>query len=249
MMLVAKSTTISVEGTPIGWCRLRDIRGVRRQVRVGASDPSLTAVAGIVAVTELVSRLRTIESPNSAVGPIKQRNRGHGAGELLVGLAAVQLAGEDFLVGVDRHRGDTVGQVLTPVPDLVSTTAAGLAHRFTPEQWVAVETGVAAVSQRMLALLPAPRAAVLTEGTVTIDIDAPDVEVYGRKKRGVDYNHVGQRCGRPHVASWAEAGTVLAAELLCGRDDPRSYVAALFRRALAALPAAARNGAKVAPAC
>src|SRR4030088_255185 len=108
MMLVAKSTTISVEGTPIGWCRLRDIRGVRRQVRVGASDPSLTAVAGIVAVTELVNRLRVVESLNSAVGPIKQRNRGHGAGELLVGLAAVQLAGEDFLVGVDRHRGDTV---------------------------------------------------------------------------------------------------------------------------------------------
>ena len=57
-----------------------------------------------------------------------------------------------------------------------------MARRFTTEQWVAVETGVARASQRMLALLPAPRAAALTEGTVTIDIDATDVEVYGRKK-------------------------------------------------------------------
>ena len=48
---------------------------------------------------------------------------------------------------------------------------------------------------RMLALLPAPRAAALAEGSVTIDLDTTDVEVYGRKKRGVAYNHQGQRVG------------------------------------------------------
>ena len=62
----------------------------------------------------------------------------------------------------------------------------------------------------------------------------------------MDYNHQGQRCGRPHVAGWAEADTVLAAELLSGTDEPRSYVTALLRRALRALPAAARAGGKVA---
>jgi hypothetical protein len=58
----------------------------------------------------------------------------------------------------------------------------------------------------------------------------------------MDYNYQGQRCGRPHVASWAEADTVLAAELLSGNDDPRASVAALLRRALGCLPAAARAG-------
>jgi hypothetical protein len=36
---------------------------------------------------------------DAAVGPIKQRDRGFGAGELLCGIAAAQLAGEDFLTG------------------------------------------------------------------------------------------------------------------------------------------------------
>jgi len=60
-------------------------------------------------------------------------------------------------------------------------------------------------------------------------------------KRGTDYNYQGQRCGRPHVAGWAETDTVPAAELLSGNDDPRALVAALLRRALGCLPAAARS--------
>ena len=40
----------------------------------------------------------------------------------------------------------------------------------------------------MLAALPPERAAALCE-TVTIDLDTTDVEVYGRKKRGVAYNY------------------------------------------------------------
>ena len=47
----------------------------------------------------------------------------------------------------------------------------------------------------------------------------------------------GQRCGRPHVASWAETSTVLAADLLAGNDDPRPDAAELLRRARAGLPA------------
>ena len=53
----------------------------------------------------------------------------------------------------------------------------------------------------MLAALPPARAAALCD-QVTIDLDTTDVEVYGSKKRGVAYNYQGQRCGRPHVASW-----------------------------------------------
>ena len=53
------------------------------------------------------------------------RDRGFTGGELLVGMASAQLAGEDFLVGLDRQRADAAGQVLAPVDGLSSTTAAG----------------------------------------------------------------------------------------------------------------------------
>ena len=183
-----------------------------------------------------------IEALDAAVGPVKQRDRGFGAGELLCGIGAAQLAGEDFLTGLDRQRADAAGQQLTPVPGLASTTAAGLARRITPAQWQAVESGLAVVTGRMLALLPPERVTALAGGPVTIDLDATDVEVYGRKKRGVAYNHQGQRVGRPHVAAWAETEIVLAADLGDGTDDPRATAPDLLRRALAALPPAARAG-------
>jgi len=78
-------------------------------------------------------------------------------------------------------------------------------------------------------MLPARRVAALTEA-VTVDLDTTDVEVYGRKKRGVAYNYAGQRCGRPHVATWAQTDTALAADLLSGDVDPRSGAAGLLVR-------------------
>jgi len=222
--------------------RIRGGAGNRQQVRIGAPDRSLTPNAGLAAVSELCGRLGVIGTLDGAVGPIKQRDRGFGAGELLTGIAAAQLAGEDFLTGLDRQRADPAGQQVTPVPGLSSTTAAGLARRITPGQWLAAETGLSAVTGRMLSLLPAARAAALTEGPVTIDLDTTDVEVYGRKKRGVAYNHQGQRVGRPHVASWAETEIPLAADLGDGTDDPRATAPDLLRRALAALPDRARAG-------
>ena len=215
----------------------------RQQPRIGAPDPALTPNAGLAAITELCDQLGVIGALDAAVGPVKQRERGFGAGELLAGIAAAQLAGEDFLTGLDRQRADAAGQQLTPVPGLASTTAAGLARRVTPAQWRAVETGLAAVTGRMMALLPA---ALAGGGPVTIDLDTTDVEVYGRKKRGVAYNHQGQRVGRPHVAAWAETEIVLAADLGDGTDDPRATAPDLLRRALAALPAAARASGRVA---
>jgi len=226
--------------------RIRNGAGKRRQPRIGAPDRSLTSSAGLAAVTELCDRLGVIGAVDAAVGPIKQRDRGFGAGELLTGIAAAQLAGEDFLTGLDRQRADTAGQRITPVPGLASTTAAGLARRITPAQWRAVESGLAVVTGRMLALLDAPRAAALADGPVTIDLDTTDVEVYGSKKRGVAYNHQGQRVGRPHVAAWAEAEVVLAADLGDGTDDPRATAPDLLRRALAALPVRARASGRVA---
>jgi hypothetical protein len=195
----------------------------------------------MVAVSELVDRLGVITRLDAAIGPIKSRRRGHTAGELLIGVAAAQLAGQDFLVGLDRMRQDTAGQVLAPVAGLASTTAAGLAQRFTEGQWRAVETAIGDIATTALAGLPPGRAAALCE-QVTIDLDTTDVEVYGRDKRGVAYNYQGQRSGRPHVATWSETATVLAADLMAGDEDPRGHASDLLKRALAALPAQARQG-------
>ena len=173
---------------------VRDIQRVRRRVRVGASDPSLTPYSGMAAVTELIDRMSMIQLLDAAIGPIKARDRGLSGGQLLVGVACAQLAGEEFLVGLDRYRADAAGQVLAAVPGLSSTTAAGLARRFTDGQWRAVETAVGDTHTKMLAALPAERAAQLCEA-VTIDLDTTDVEVYGRHKRGVAFTHRGQRVG------------------------------------------------------
>ena len=130
------------------------------------------------------------------------------------------------------------------MPGLVSATAAGLACRFTESQWAAVETGLGDVHDAALALLARvdPDRARALSAEVTIDMDTTDVEVYGRLKRGVAFNHQGQRVGRPHVATWADTTTVLAADLGDGRDDPRATCAELLGRALAALPAPTRAG-------
>lgn len=221
--------------------KIRDRKRRGKRVRVGAPDESLTANAGLAPVSELLQRLRLVEEIDAAAGPIKTRNRGFGLGQVLMGMATAQLAGQDFLVGLDRVRADVAGQVLVPVPGLATSTACGLARRVSARQWAGVEAGIAAVHRRMLAMLPAARREVLCR-SATIDIDATDVEVYGRHKRGVAYNYQGQRCGRPDVASWAQTETVLAADLLAGDQDPRSSVVALLHRAVAALPDAVRAG-------
>ena len=70
-------------------------------MRVGPPDESLTRFSGLAAVTELVDRLGMIDRLDAAVGSIKARDRGFSAGQVLVGMAAAQLCGEDFLVGLD----------------------------------------------------------------------------------------------------------------------------------------------------
>lgn len=184
----------------------------------------------------MVTRLGVVEALDAGIGPIKARARGLNGGELLVAVACAQLTGEDYLVGLDRRRSDTAGEALAPVATPASTTAAGLARRIDPTRRLGVEAGIATVTARMLGLLPAARRMALLAAP-TIDIDATEVEVYGRAKTGVAFNYLGQRAGRVHIASWAEAGIVLAAELGSGRDDPRNGAPELIARAVAGLPA------------
>ena len=72
-----------------------------------ASDRSLTPVAGMAAVTELAERLDVVAAVDTAVGPIKHRDLGHTAGQLLARIAATQLAGEE--PSVQRHSGTWSG--------------------------------------------------------------------------------------------------------------------------------------------
>jgi hypothetical protein len=204
-------------------------------VRIGTSDPSLTPNAGLAAVTELVEHLNVTATLDAGIGQLKQRNRGITGAELVVSLASVQLTGGDHLVSLDRLRADTAGQELVSVPTPASTTAAGVAARFTPQHLAGIETGIAVLHQRVLDRVgQVRRSSLLRE--VTLDLDATDVEVYGPRKRGCGYTYQGQRAYRPDIAFWAELGVPVAADLLSGQDDPRASAVGLLRRAVAGLP-------------
>lgn len=206
-----------------------------KRVQIGAPDPSLTGTSGVAAVAEFVEALDVVARFERGIGAIKKRDRGASAGELVVGMAQSQLLGADALVGLDRQRCDVAAVELSAVPVLASTTAAGLARRFGPEHLAGVEAGAADVARRGFDLLPADRKVALS-ARVTLDLDSTDVEVYGSKKLGVAYNYQGQRAGRPHLATWAEAGLTVAADLLAGNDDVRPRAADMLRRGLAGIP-------------
>jgi len=225
--------------------RVRRRGRVRKRVRVGAPDPSLTATSGVAAVAEFVDKLEVVERFDRGIGSIKKRDRGASAGELLVGMAQSQLLGADALVALDRQRSDVAAVELSAVPVLASTTAAGLARRFGPEHLTGVETAVADLAERAIGMLPLDRRVGLN-ARVTLDMDSTDVEVYGSKKQGVAYNYQGQRAGRPYLATWAEAGLTLAADLLAGNDDVRPRAADMLRRGLAGIPEQVRTTAAAA---
>jgi hypothetical protein len=145
------------------------------------------------------------------------------------------MLGGDFLVSLDRRRDDPVGEALSAVPTPASTTAAQLAARFDATQLVGIEDGIAEITRRVVTMLPARRRTRLRTGPVTIDLDGTDVEVYGAKKDGIAYSYKGARAGRPHVVTWAEAGLVVAADLLAGDEDPRPGAADLIDSAVATL--------------
>jgi len=210
-------------------------------VRIGRPDASLTGLAGLVCVDELVGRLGIVAELDRGIGPVKDRDRGHTAGQLLVGMAAGLLAGQDCLTGSDRVRADPGSRLLEHAPVPAATTAAGLARRFDPQahgphRLAGIEAGLAKVYQRWLTVLPAMVRGPLVLRDPTIDCDATDIEVYGSQKDRVGWNYAGVKCGRVHLASWAQAELPLAADLLAGNDDVRPDAPGLLRRALAVLP-------------
>ncbi len=201
----------------------------------------MTGSAGVLALGELMDRLGVIEALDTGIGPIKTRALGVTAGELVAGLAQCQLLDGKFVNAVDRHRADTAAQALSAVPAVASTTVGGLTRCFGPDRVAGIEAGNAQIIARGWALLGEQRRTAVLTGRIGIDLDATDVEVYGRLKRGVAYNYLGQRAGRPHLATWADTGLTLAADLLTGVQDVRAHSSALLGRAVAALPAEVRD--------
>ena len=214
-------------------------------MRIGTPDPSLTGLAGLVAVEELVGALAVVGELDRAVGPIKARARGATGGQLLVGMATAQLCGQDCLAGLDRVRADPASALLTRAPVPASTTAAQLAGRFGAAQLAGIEAGLSAVYSRWLGVLPAQLRGRLVLTDPTIDLDATDIEVFGHAKERVGWNYAGVKSGRVHLASWAQADLPLAMDLIAGNDDVRPGAPALLRRALAVLPAAVCGRSRV----
>ena len=149
--------------------RIRRRGRVRKRVRVGVPDPSLTATAGVAAIAEFVDKLDVVGRFDRGVGQLKKRDRGASAGELLVAMAQSQLLGGDALVCLDRQRADVAAGQLSAVPGLASTTAAGLARRFGPEHLAGVEAAIADLVERSVDLLPIERRIGLG-ARVTVDL-------------------------------------------------------------------------------
>ena len=137
--------------------KIRRSRGGRKWarggVRFGSPDASLTATAGVLALGELMDRLGVIEALDTGIGAIKSRARGVSGGELVAALAQCQLLDGKFINAVDRHRADGAAQLLSAVPAVGSTTAGGLARRFTPDRVAGIEAGNTEVVARGWVLL------------------------------------------------------------------------------------------------
>src|SRR5664279_2792212 len=181
---------------------------------------------------------RTTKTPRLQ-GNLSRRSRsyGHSMGVNTPARKSA-LVGQDCLAGMDRVRADPGSALLSaaPVAPSTSTTAGRLAGCFGRERLLGIEVGLAQIYPRWLARVPASVRAPLVTRHPTIDLDASDIEVYGRTKEGVGWNYAGVRSGRVHLASWAQAELPLAMDLMAGNDDVRPPATELLRRALAVLP-------------
>ena len=220
---------------------LRGVPRGRKQVRIGAADPSLTGSAGLLAVHELAERVGLVAALDTAVPGFKSRRRGCSPGQFALALAAAQLTGADHLVGLDHRRADLVAESFAGCLTPASSSVTALARRLEAPQWAALTAATASVTARVLAL-SSPRARRALRGPVTIDLDATDIEVYGKRKQAVTYNYQGQLTGRVHAATWAEAGLLTAARLTDSRTTPHTTVVDLVTEAMSWLTTAGATG-------
>lgn len=210
-----------------------------------ADEERLTPFAGLAVVGVLARVLGLVGlidgelAGERRAAPFKVRARGVSGGELLVALAESQLVGGECFDDIEDLRADRAGAGLraagrVPAP----STARQLAGRFRRCHVQAVERAVARIGGRL------DRALGRDPGQqATIDLDATQLEVYGRK-RGIGRSRHGF-CGyAPHVAFWAQRGRALTGELVGSHHERLGAQAAgrIARRALAMLRATGHHG-------
>jgi hypothetical protein len=188
---------------------------------VRADDPSLTPYGGLAVSGELTRRLGLVELIDAELAverrarPVKVRRRGLSAGELIISLAECQLVGGSFFDHVEDVRADGAGAGLRAVAGTPSAaTALQNAKRFRRVHVQRIERAMARAGQRL------DRALGRGAGeAVTIDLDATQVPVYGRAKQGAGRSRHGHMSYAPHVATWAQRGRALTAELVGGNQE------------------------------
>ncbi len=185
------------------------------RIEFRADDPSLTPYAGLAISGELTRTLRLADLVDAElctvgrVAPVKRRRRGLSAGELVVALAESQLVGGDCFDDLERVRADRAGALLRAVADTPSApTARQPACRFRPSHIRAIERAMARAGNALDSRLGRD----LTE-TVTLDLDATESDVFGRKKAGAGRSRSGHLGYNSYVVTWAQRGRGLTSEL------------------------------------
>jgi hypothetical protein len=211
------------------------------RITVRADDRSLTPYAGLAVSGELARRVGLAElidaelSVERRARPVKVRRRGLSPGELVVGLAECQLVGGSFFDHLEDVRADQAGAQLRAVAATPSAPAAlQNAKRFRRCHVQRVERAMTRAGERL------DRALRRDPGEpVTIDLDATQVTVYGRRKRGAARSRHGAMSYAPHVAFWAQRGRALTSELVGGNRErlAGAECARIARRAIRLLPA------------
>jgi hypothetical protein len=183
---------------------IRETARLRRRVQTGASDSSLTRFSSMVAVTELVDRVGTIELLDAAIGRIKPQDRGYTSSQP-VNRVSVRAVG----------RGTSwLGRTATaPTPPIRRSRRCSVVL---DGRWRAGSVRCTRGCSRCCRCGAPPHCAIRSRSTWTPLIS----RFTAGHKRAVAFSYQGQHCGRPKVASLAKTPTVSAADLMAGNAVP-----------------------------
>jgi hypothetical protein len=224
------------------------------RILIGEPDPSLArfgglAVAGELArALELEGRIDCELSVERRARPVKVRRRGASPAQLVLALAECQLAGGSFFSDLEEVRADEAGAVLRIVSDPPSAPAAlQRAKDFRRVHCQRIERALADAGHELDRRLGRERSMEL----FTVDLDATQIEVFGRYKQGAARNRQGQLSYAPHIAFWAQTGRALCGELVGGNREKLSgqECARIARRAISLLCAGDQRPREHGPLC